>query len=103
MALPTLVATAAQSIDIFCLLGPQQQLQQWHVVAGWDKQMDRQTHDSCIDHAPHTMWAVPIILIFRILKKCYYDFSIGSLVPRAESATLEVFAMKLRAYNQSTV
>jgi len=78
-------------------------LQQWHVAAGWDKQMDRQTHDSCIDHAPHTMWAVPIILIFRILKKCYYDFSIGSLVPRAEPTTLEVFAMKLRAYNQSTV
>jgi len=43
-----------QSIDISCLPGPQQQ----RVAAGWD----RQTPDSCIDPALHTVWVVPVEL-----------------------------------------
>ena len=42
MALPALVATAAQSIDIFCLLGPQQQTAAV-ACGGWMGQTDGQT------------------------------------------------------------
>ena len=66
-----------QSITISCLLGPQQQtpLQQHAVAEWWDGQTDRQT-DVCsfIDPALHTMWAVTINRVRRLLNKYYCHY-----------------------------